>query len=201
MSKQLENQLFQFKFSAKQMQMAARKCEKEEKQERTKVKKAIEKGQNDIARIHAANAIRKQSEQANYIRLSSRLDAAASQIQNALMTRQMVSNIGIVTKNMEKAMNTMNLEQISTVMDSFEKQMENLEVQSATMEKTMQNTTASATPLDQVEQLMQQVADEHNLELKTDMPIAGSVLPAQPTAVKSPEDDLMARLTALRGSS
>lgn len=44
------------------------------------VKKAIEKGNMEGAKIYAQNAIRKKSEQLNYMKLSSRLDAVVSRL-------------------------------------------------------------------------------------------------------------------------
>lgn len=47
----------------------AKKCEKDEKSEKGKVKKAIEKGNIEGARIYAQNAIRKKTEQLNYLKV------------------------------------------------------------------------------------------------------------------------------------
>ena len=44
MRSQLLDQIFNLKFTSKQLVRAARKCEKEEKDEKLKIKKAIEKG-------------------------------------------------------------------------------------------------------------------------------------------------------------
>lgn len=68
----LLEQIFQLKFTSKTLVRQAKKCEKEEKEEKLKVKKAIEKGNMDGAKIYAQNAIRKRSEQLNYLRLSNR---------------------------------------------------------------------------------------------------------------------------------
>jgi len=51
------------------------------------------------------------------------------------------------------------------VMEKFEKQFEDLDVQIETMEGAMQNTTTLTTPQDQVDSLIKQVADEHGLFL------------------------------------
>jgi len=56
------------------------KAEKDEKSERLKVKKAIEKGNLDGAKIYAENSIRKKSEALNYLKLASRLDATVSRL-------------------------------------------------------------------------------------------------------------------------
>lgn len=55
--------------------------------EKTKAKKAIQKGNVDVARIHAENAIRQKSQSVNYLRMSARVDAVASRVQSALTTR------------------------------------------------------------------------------------------------------------------
>lgn len=55
--------------------------------EKAKAKKAIQKGNMDVARIHAENAIRQKSQSVNYLRMSARVDAVASRVQSALTTR------------------------------------------------------------------------------------------------------------------
>ena len=56
----------------------------EEKAEKTKLKKAIEKGNMEVARIHAENAIRKKNESLNLLRTSARVDAVASRVQTVI---------------------------------------------------------------------------------------------------------------------
>lgn len=61
---------------------------------------------------------------------------------------------------MDAAMKGMNLEKISTLMDKFEQQFEDLDVQSSYMENTMSQTTTTAVPQSDVDNLLQRVADE-----------------------------------------
>ncbi|CAL0299336.1 unnamed protein product [Lupinus luteus] len=49
----------ELKSTSKSLQQQARKCDKDEKSEKLKVKKAIEKDNMDGARIYVENAIRK----------------------------------------------------------------------------------------------------------------------------------------------
>ncbi|KAH1106492.1 hypothetical protein J1N35_010260 [Gossypium stocksii] len=56
-TEKLLNHIMVLKFTPKSLQRQARKCEKDEKSEKLKVKKAIEKGNMDGARICAENAI------------------------------------------------------------------------------------------------------------------------------------------------
>ena len=66
----------------------------------------------DGARIHAQNAIRKKNEAINYLRLSSRVDAVASKVQTAVSLKQVTKNLRGVVQQMDRAMQSMNLEQV-----------------------------------------------------------------------------------------
>lgn len=67
------------------------------------------------ARIYASNAIRKKNEGLNLLRLSSRIDAVASRVQTAVTMRNVTMSMASVVKGMDKAMESMNLEKVSTV--------------------------------------------------------------------------------------
>jgi len=92
--------------------------------------------------------------------MSARVDAVASRVQTAVTTKRVTQSLGGVVKAMDSAMKSMNLEKISQIMDKFEKQFEDLDVQTQTMENAMSSTTTITVPENQVDTLMQQVADE-----------------------------------------
>lgn len=73
---------------------------------------ALQQGNNEGARIYAANAIRKKTESLNLLRLSSRIDAVASRVETAVTMRQVTGNMSSVVKGMDKAMESMNLERV-----------------------------------------------------------------------------------------
>ncbi len=99
-SKKMEEQLFNLKFTAKQLARESKKCEKEEKAERLKVKKAIEKGNHEGAKIYAQNAIRQKNQAMNMLRLSSRVDAVASRLESAI-------RIGSISQAMTKVIESL----------------------------------------------------------------------------------------------
>jgi charged multivesicular body protein 1 len=105
-------QVFNLKFMAKTLNRSAVKCEKDEKAERLKVKKAIEKGNVEGAKIYAQNAIRKKHEQLNYLRLASRLDAVVSRLDTQAKMQMVNKNMMAITKNLEKALAANNLEKV-----------------------------------------------------------------------------------------
>lgn len=133
------------------------------------MKKDIAKGNTEQARLRAENVIRKKSEGLNLMKLSSRVDAVASRVQTAVTMRQVTGAMTSVVRGLEKNMKNMNLEQMSLVMDTFETQFEDLDVQTGYMEGTIRDVNAESTPQDQIELLMRQVADESGLELKDNM--------------------------------
>lgn len=129
--------------------------------------------------------------------------------------------MGGVVKAMDAAMKSMNLEKISSLMDKFENQFEDLDVQSSYMDNTMSQSTTTAVPQGDVENLLQQVADEagyniisiyykftyltillnikfyFSLELKLELPTNPQSLSSLSTTTTE-QDELTQRLARLR---
>lgn len=70
--------------TSRQLLTESRKCEKRQKEEEGKVLAAMKKGQTEVARIHAANAIREKNQSINFLRLSSRIDAVSARVETAI---------------------------------------------------------------------------------------------------------------------
>jgi len=144
--------------------------------------------------------------------MSSRLDACCSRIETAVRMNQVTDGMKGVTKGMGKSLQAMNIEQMSQLMDKFEQQFEDLDVKTQYMEGTMNATTATSTPAEQVDELIGRVADENNLELGDAFteagPIGNKLKPVVEPAKVEPKktavgvsagtDDLEARLANLR---
>ena len=88
--------------------------------------------------------------------------------------------------------------QISAVMDRFETQFEDLDVATGYYENATSSATAVGTPQEDVDKLMNQVADEAGVELSQEMQSAtpANDIKAQPEEER--EDKLGERLRALR---
>ena len=137
-----------------------------------------------------------------YLKLSSRIDAVAQRVQTAVSMGQLTKSMGSVVKGMDKTLKTMDVEKISKVMDKFEQQFEDLDVRTGYMENAMDATTASATPEEEVNGLIQMVADEHGLTVAADLDDAGvvstTVAAPEPAAAAAEPTSLEARLAALK---
>lgn len=78
--------------ATKTLERNARRCQKEEGEQKAKLKRAIALSNPDSAKIHAEAAIRKKNEALGYLRLASRIEGVASQLQTAISMRS-VKNI------------------------------------------------------------------------------------------------------------
>lgn len=87
---------------------------------------------------------------------------------------------------------------ISAVMDRFETQFEDLDVATGYYENATSSATATATPQEDVDKLMGQVADEAGVELSQEMNSATPSQQIQAPAEDEREDKLGERLRALR---
>lgn len=199
----MEDSLFQLKFCCKQLERESKRSEKAHNAEKAKIKKALQQGNVEGARIYGENAIRKRNESLNYLRMAARVDGVASRVQTAMTMKQVSKDMGHVVKGLDKAMASMDLQKVQEIMDKFESQAENMDVHASVMEGGMGAATTLSTPADQVDSLIQQVADEHGLEM-TDMlsdaaaAPTGSIGVGSTTVSNEQEDALTRRLAQLR---
>ncbi|CAE7890540.1 chmp1 [Symbiodinium sp. KB8] len=133
------------------------------------------------AKIHAANAIREKNMSLQYLRLSSRVESVSSRVDTAVRMNTITKTMGKVVTGMSHVMKSMDPEKITAVMENFEKQFEDMDVRSAYMEGSMATATASATPEQDVNSLINQVAEENQLELNEEFREAGIVGSTVPT--------------------
>jgi len=194
--------LFQLRFSSKQLERLSKRAEKDERVQRNKIKKAIQQGNMEGAKIYAENAIRKKNEALNYLRMASKIDAVSSKVQTAITMKSVTKNMDSVVKALGKAINSMDLQKVSAVMEQFEQQFEDLDVRTSVIEDAMGSATTTATPVAQVDSLIQQVAEENGLDIMDQLNAqsvpSGSISTATADRPTSEEDALTRRLAALR---
>jgi len=198
-SKSMDETLFQLKFCSKQLERLSKKAEKDQKKEEAQLKKCLEKGDVERGRIYAENAVRKKNESLNYLRMSAKVDATASRVQSAVTMKGVAKNMEGVVKALDKAINSMELQKISEVMDKFESQFEDLDVHTSVMENAMGTATTTSTPASQVDDLIKQVAEENGLEVAAALPATTTGTIGETVAASATTDDpLSRRLAALR---
>jgi len=152
----------------------------------------------EIAKIHAGTAIQQHSQYKNYLSLASRLDGVVSKLQMAEQQAKLTPQLAKAANIMAKSFTDTDMVKMTSTMDKFEVQMENLDVRAGVMDSALAGGTQSMTNQDDVDMLMQQVADEHGLEIASQMDAAGMVgsgkVDVADAEVEASED----RLRALR---
>ena len=126
------------------------------------------------------------------LKLASRLDGVVSRLETQAKMNMVNTNMAGIVKSLEASLKTNDLERVSENMDQFERQFENLDVQTEFVEQAMSNTTANATPPEEVAGLTREIADQHGLEFAAALPEANrDALPEPSSAAK--EDDIQER--------
>jgi charged multivesicular body protein 1 len=199
----LTDTIIQLKMTQKQLSRLATKAEKDALKEKGKVKKYLEKNDKEAARIYAENAIRKKNEGISYLRMAGRVDAVISRLQTAESMKMITKQMGGVVKGMDAAMQSMNLEQMGLIMDKFESTFTELDVRAGVLENGMQSGVSSTMPEHQIDSLLTEVADEHNLDVATQLDTPSLSMPEQRADAvgqlsTSDEQALAQRLAALR---
>lgn len=104
--------LFELKFTSKDLERNSKRCKKDEGIQRQKLKKALQDGNIEGAKIYAANSIRNKNESINFLQLASRVDAVANRVQAAVTMNKVSKNMVTVVNSMGQAMKNMNIEKV-----------------------------------------------------------------------------------------
>lgn len=83
------------------------------------MKKALQRGEVEKARLYAISATRKKNESINTLNLCLRLEGAISELQAVQINKDVCKKLDITGKEMSKAMKKMDLTQVSSIIFSF----------------------------------------------------------------------------------
>eukprot|EP00916_Digyalum_oweni_P012191 GHVL01020183.1.p1 GENE.GHVL01020183.1~~GHVL01020183.1.p1 ORF type:complete len:134 (+),score=20.75 GHVL01020183.1:309-710(+) len=97
--------------------------------------------------------------------MASKMDAIASRMDTANKSHLITQDISKAVPQLNKALNDLSVEDITRSMDQFEKLFDDLDARSDYVTNAVDSTTATTTPIDQVDSLIQQVADDHALDV------------------------------------
>eukprot|EP01087_Luapelamoeba_hula_P019830 TRINITY_DN6631_c0_g2_i2.p2 TRINITY_DN6631_c0_g2~~TRINITY_DN6631_c0_g2_i2.p2 ORF type:complete len:199 (-),score=43.91 TRINITY_DN6631_c0_g2_i2:1830-2426(-) len=167
--KQFE-QIFQLRFTVKQLNRQSRKAEKTAEQKKKQVALYLKRGNLDVAKVYATDAVRLRNESMSYLRLAAKLDGVKSRLEMMAMNQQVTQQLMGVVKVMGQHMESNNIPQMMSVYDKFEQQNEDLMVGDSIMNDALTSTTSSLAPDAQVEDPIYQVADEYSLEIRSLLP-------------------------------
>ena len=157
--------MFEFKMMAKQMQKESKKSEAQSKALIGKVKKCIEKGDYEQAKLAAADAIRQKNMVKRYRVLSSKVDTVAQRLKTTYQNQKLSEQMQNLTQQLLGAGNMMDIVKMTETMSNFEKLFDNLDINSNMMDQVFDNVNAGTVNENEVNQLIGQIAQQNGMKL------------------------------------
>ncbi|EUD67885.1 hypothetical protein C922_01497 [Plasmodium inui San Antonio 1] len=160
-----EDHIFRLKLKTKELEKLSNRSELEEKKLITDVKKAIQAGKIDIARLYAEKCIRKKNEKINYLNLSNKLDVLVSRLEGAHRCASLVKDVSMMIPLIQKINTETNAVKIGNDVMKLENIFDEISISSDLINDTVQTSSAISAPTEEVDELISKIADEHAIKL------------------------------------
>eukprot|EP00826_Nyctotherus_ovalis_P010629 TRINITY_DN12794_c0_g1_i3.p1 TRINITY_DN12794_c0_g1~~TRINITY_DN12794_c0_g1_i3.p1 ORF type:complete len:174 (-),score=39.20 TRINITY_DN12794_c0_g1_i3:155-676(-) len=153
----------------------------------------------DQARLHAESAIRNSKHSVALQKLAANIEAVSDRISSAMMMQGVAEQLGRAIPMIHGVVTGMDKLGMGQSMEQFQRVFEDLEVQTASMTQGMEGVYAGSTDQSEVDRLMNQVAEEQNLQIGNALGSAGTgALASGKAAASKPADSLAERLNNLK---
>lgn len=154
----------------------------------------------DQARLHAESAIRNSKHAVALQKLAANIDAVSDRISSAMIMQGVAEQLGKAIPMIHGVVTGMDKLGMGHSMEQFQQLFEDLEVQTASMTQGMEGVYSGSTDQREVDKLMNQVAEEQNLQIGGALGVAGSGVlgSGQAVASKPAADSLTERLNNLK---
>ena len=164
--KSLEDIIFRLKFTKKGLQKDIKKSESKMTLEINNIKNDIIKGDTMAAQIHSENAIRHKNQRINYMQFSSKIDALVCRLELAVQNGKLTDNVVNIAYGLESIYNDFSYKNIVDILCKFDTTFEDFDVMTGSVDSSIQESTSSQIPRDEVVELMKYVADTHSLSVQ-----------------------------------
>lgn len=172
--------------------------EKQEKKVTMDIKASAKQGQNSVMRIQAKDLVRTRNHIKKMILMKSQIQTVSLSIQGMKSTNTMAQALKNVTKAMHRMNTSMNLPQITAIMQQFEKESGMMEEKQAVMDEAVDDVMGEEEDEEETERIVDQVFAELGLSLDGELQHAPTSAP--PAAVPDQGDaELQRRLDNLMG--
>jgi charged multivesicular body protein 1 len=175
------------------------------KAEKAKADKAMKNREFQIARIHAASAVREKRRQVTLKSEAARADVIINELKAAQSTRDTSRTLALASRGLDAASKSVNLEHLVAHANNFLARSEDFKIASSAIEDVAQGVSMQeygAEGETEVDRLMEQLADDAGLDMRMvlEEDNAPKEQPAKEPEAKNAEveDGLDVRLRALR---
>ncbi|CRG96606.1 vacuolar protein-sorting-associated protein 46, putative [Plasmodium gallinaceum] len=160
-----EDHIFRLKLKTKELEKLSNRSEMEEKKLISDVKKAIQSGKIDIARLYAEKCIRKKNEKVNYLNLSNKLDVLVSRLESAHRCSSLVKEVNVMIPLIQKINSETNAVKIGNDVTKLENIFDEISISSDIINDTVQTSAVISAPTEEVDELISKIAEEHAIKL------------------------------------
>ncbi|CRG99269.1 vacuolar protein sorting-associated protein 46, putative [Plasmodium relictum] len=160
-----EDHIFRLKLKTKELEKLSNRSELEEKKLISDVKKAIQSGKIDIARLYAEKCIRKKNEKINYLNLSNKIDVLVSRLESAYRCSSLVKDVSTMIPLIQKINSETNALKIGNDVTKLENIFDEISISSDLINDTVQTSAAISAPTEEIDELISKIAEEHAIKL------------------------------------
>ncbi|KAJ5198443.1 uncharacterized protein N7498_007560 [Penicillium cinerascens] len=197
------------KLHSNRLKKEAARAEATFKSEKAKADKAMKNREFQIARIHAASAVREKRRQVTLKSEAARADVIINELKAAQSTRDTSRTLALASRGLDAASKSVNLEHLVSHANNFLARSEDFKIASSAIEDVAQGVSMQeygAEGESEVDRMMEQLADDAGVDMrmalesgKAPEEIQQQAEPVKPDA--EAEDGLGARLRALRAAN
>lgn len=160
-----EDQIFRLKLKTREMEKLSKRSELEERKLIGDVKKAMQSGKIDMARLYAEKCIRKKNEKINYLHLSNKLDVLVSRLESAYRCSSLVKDINTMIPVIHQINAETNPVKIGNDVTKLENLFDEINLTSDIVNDTVQNAATISAPTEEVDELITKIAEEHAIKI------------------------------------
>eukprot|EP00038_Savillea_parva_P017938 m.21911 g.21911 ORF g.21911 m.21911 type:complete len:212 (-) comp3941_c0_seq1:323-958(-) len=187
------------------LKKAVRGIEREERQlnsqqEKLKndIRKSAKEQQMAVCRIQAKDLVRTRKHVRNMLKMKTQIQAVALKIQTMKSTATMAEAMKGVSKAMGKMNKTMNMPQLQQVMRDFERESGVMDAKQEMMDDMIDGAMEDEDDEQEAEDMVSQVLEELGLAAGSGLAEPDMTAPVSAQAAPAEDENLMARLNALR---
>ncbi|KAF4251723.1 hypothetical protein CNMCM8980_005592 [Aspergillus fumigatiaffinis] len=195
------------KLHSNRLKKEAARAEATFKSEKAKADKAMKNREFQIARIHAASAVREKRRQVTLRAEAARADVIINELKAAQSTRDTSRTLALASRGLDAASKSVNLETLVSHANNFLARSEDFKIASSAIEDVAQGVSMQEYGAEgeaEVDRLMEQLADEAGVDMRLALDADAAPkedVKEQKQADSELEDGLGARLRALRAAS
>lgn len=186
------------KKSVRGIEREERELNKQAEKLKNDIRKSAKEQQMAVCRIQAKDLVRTRKHIRKMLQMKTQIQAVSLKIQTMKSTATMAEAMKGVSKAMGKMNRTMNMPQLQQVMRDFEREAGIMDAKQDMMDDMIDGAMEDEEDEQEADSMVQQVLEELGLDVGAGLVDADMVKPVPAQAEKAEDEDLMARLNALR---